>query len=130
MGDRSQVCIKKGNNRVFLYGHWIGSEIYKAIGEALRRVPDRWEDSEYLARAVFCEMLKTSGKEALTGETGFGIGVQEHEDIEHLIPYLDCDKRIVSFGQPAWKHNKSSDPGNMSFLAFSNRAIAGEFDNL
>lgn len=124
MGDRAQVCIKDGEDRVYLYGHWSGTGIYKAAAKALRRVPGRWTDSEYLARAIFCEMVRDD----IDGETGYGIGLHQHGDIEHAIPVFDCETRQVTWeshdGEPVAPGN------NCAFVDFASRALAGHFNNL
>ena len=70
MGDRANVRIDNGkDNKVFLYTHWIGSDLPIIVQNALAR-RTRWDDPQYLARIVFCEMLVGSPE----GETtGFGI---------------------------------------------------------
>lgn len=67
MGDRVNVFVKDAD--VFLYGHWSGYEMAAVVRDALKRGADRWTDSYYLARIIFCEMVK--GDEM--GLTGFGI---------------------------------------------------------
>ena len=120
MGDRAQVAIKKGADKVYLYGHWIGSDIYPAIGRALKRAPARHRDSEYLARIVLDEM-KGNDRE----ETGFGIGVAKHGDIEHAIPVLDCASEKVSF-EPG-SYSPKTPASEYTFDEFSKRALAGDF---
>lgn len=130
MGDRAQVCIKDGTDdrKVYLYGHWIGATIYKAAAEALARVPSRHGDAAYLARAVFCDMLKTTGEDALTGETGFGIMTDAAGDVEHAIPVLDCATLTVEW-EPA-AYGRSLLPAPMTFQQFIEGAKAGAFNNL
>lgn len=129
MGDRAQVAIKgNGSSGVYLYGHWIGSDIYKATARALKRVPGRHNDNEYLARAVFCEMISTDGERALLEETGFGIGTTQHRDVEHAIPILDCKTEMISFKKAPYSRGELPEP--MSFAEFQIRALAGEFDEL
>jgi hypothetical protein len=121
VGDRSQVAIKQGSSKVYLYGHWIGADIYPATARALGRGRD--DDSEYLARIVFDEM-KGSDK----GETGFGIGTSAHGDVGHLIPVLDCDTQRVSWEMP--EHRKKPAPSDMGFAEFREKALAGDFESL
>ena len=74
MGDRANILIGSSNNDefrgVYLYTHWAGTELPETLQSALRR-GERWDDEQYLARIVFCEMVK--GNES--GETGYGISV-------------------------------------------------------
>jgi len=68
MGDRGNIIVKSGESKVYLYSHWSGSGLPEVIKSALKR-NERWDDGEYLARILFCEMIK--GQEG--GATGFGI---------------------------------------------------------
>lgn len=73
MGDRANIVIEKDNHSfphpVFFYTHWHGYAIKPTLKAALLRGKERWNDGQYLARIIFCEMVK--GKEMET--TGFGI---------------------------------------------------------
>jgi hypothetical protein len=67
MGDRSNIVIEDRDERVFLYGHWMGA---RSIGHAVRGLEsDRVADGSYLARIVFCSMVGSNTQ----GEIGFGI---------------------------------------------------------
>lgn len=69
MGDRGNIIIRdEGAPDLYLYTHWNGSDLPKTLKRALSR-KERWEDSAYLARIIFCEMVKGSEADA----TGFGI---------------------------------------------------------
>jgi len=68
MGDRRNVIVKNNNAGVGLYTHWSGSELKETVKTALKR-HQRWDDDAYLARIIFCQMVK--GQES--DETGFGI---------------------------------------------------------
>jgi len=94
MGDRAQVAIKDGKRKVYLYTHSNGSELADTVKTALAK-QWRWADPEYLARIVFCEMIK--GAEA--NETGFGIGTAKHGDLDHPLIVLDCRAQTVSIGR-------------------------------
>lgn len=125
MGDRAQVAIKDSSGKVYLYGHWIGADIYKAAAHAIKKYPGRSSDSEYFARIVFDEMKGDN-----IGETGFGIGLSAHGDVEHMIPVMDCERGVVSWEMPEWKHNKKPAPPEMDFAQFANLALTGHFDSL
>ena len=130
MGDRSQVAIKSDTNgsKVYLYGHWIGSDIYGAVARALVDVPGRHTDPEYLARAIFCRMVRADD---LLSETGYGIGTRAHSDIEHYIPVLDCQKCRVEWETPEWGHNQQEDePEPCTFDQFIKRQKAGKYEHL
>ena len=66
MGDRGQVSVKGAD--VFFYDHWKCSRLAETVRAALVRAAGRL-DPEYLARIVFCEMVR--GEELET--TGYGI---------------------------------------------------------
>ena len=81
---------------VYLYSHWAGTSIQEDVSNALRRGKSRWDDPEYLARIIFCEMLSHLKGEALTSETGYGIGTEEHDDLNAPLITVDCDAQTVS----------------------------------
>lgn len=73
MGDRGNIIIRdEGAPDLYLYTHWNGSDLPKTLKRALSR-KERWDDSAYLARIIFCEMVKGSEADA----TGFGISTME-----------------------------------------------------
>jgi hypothetical protein len=88
MGDRGNIVVHDGFFKdaapVYLYTHWSGYRIKDILQKALSRRL-RWNDSPYLTRIIFCEMV--SGD--VDGETGYGIstvlGDNEH-NILHVHP--------------------------------------------
>lgn len=122
MGDRAQIAVKMygdKDEKVYLYTHWGGSRINQTLAAALNKRM-RWGDEEYLARIIFCEMVR--GEE--DGETGYGIGVSAHGDIEYPIPVLDCETQTITFEQPEWDHNQVHPlPGPFSFESFVGRYL-------
>ena len=91
MGDRGQVCIQFStpNEKVYLYTHWGANDLVDTVRGALAKTW-RWYDPGYLARIIFCEMVK--GDE--DGETGFGIDLVKHLDIWRLIT-VDCQNQKI-----------------------------------
>jgi hypothetical protein len=87
MGDRAQVFIHSDHEDsyppVALYTHGGGTFLPQVVARALAR-RQRWTDPEYLARIIFCEMVK--GQE--DGELNFGIGTTEHWDNEHDVIHV------------------------------------------
>jgi hypothetical protein len=71
MGDRANVWVREdgADSGVFLYTHWDGTDLPLTLREALTRGRDRWTDTPYLTRIIFCEMVR--GNEMAT--TGYGI---------------------------------------------------------
>lgn len=115
MGDRANVLIKqrKANEYIYLYTHWDGCKLPATVVRALAR-KERWNDGPYLARIIFCEMIK--GREA--DETGFGISTQLVDNRHALIgidpdteeiSLLDEENRSVLFG-PVSFEKLISDP--------------------
>lgn len=91
MGTRAQVRIK--DTDVYLYQHWDGDGLMETVVKAVNGSvgQNRQGDPEYLTRIIFCAMVK--GDEA--GETGFGIGMEQHGDIEYLVT-VDCENRTIT----------------------------------
>lgn len=88
MGTRGQVHIK--DTDIYLYQHY---DAYN-LPEKIRKVIEegkRLDDPEYLARIIFCEMVKDSKDQ----ECGFGIGNDIHDDVEFLVR-VDCRNGIVT----------------------------------
>jgi len=101
MGDRANIKMIDDNGAIFLYSHWGGSELPSILHTALSK-KWRWDDSAYLTRIIFCEMVK--GQE--DQETGFGISTHI-PDNGHLIIVVDSNKGRVSLeterGQTVFK---------------------------
>jgi hypothetical protein len=93
MGDRGQIRVKDERGRlVYLYTHWGGTELKEMLQSALQK-KWRWDDAEYLTRIIFETMVGDSHGD----ETGFGIGLSAHFDIEHPIIEVDVGKQMVVF---------------------------------
>lgn len=90
MGDRGNIVVKAGEGEeVCFYAHWRGRELPAVLQTALRR-KERWEDASYLARIIFCEMVKGYEHEA----TGFGIS-STLADNEHVVLVVDVPAQRV-----------------------------------
>lgn len=110
MGDRGQIAIKmRDAGRVYLYTHWRGSDIPNMLREAMKYGRERWGDPEYLSRIIFVEMLGTD----TNGRDGYGIGLEQHGDIGHPVPVLDCDTQMIT-----WDDVGYGAPEDVSFAAF------------
>jgi hypothetical protein len=86
MGDRGQIKI----GGVYLYTHWDGGAIEETLRQALLRGQDRWDDEPYLARIIFCEMVKDDIK----GTTGYGIS-SDFQDNEYPMPVVNVDTQTI-----------------------------------
>lgn len=90
MGDRANIVIDAGDGDcVFLYAHWSGSNLPFDLQAALQK-RWRWDDASYLARIIFCQMVK--GHE--DDETGFGISAQLGDN-EHPLLVVDVPGQAV-----------------------------------
>lgn len=100
MGDRSNVVIETAWNedptRVYLYSHWGGEDVLDAALHGL--ASQRVDDPSYLARIIFCSIVK--GDE--DGETGYGISATI-TDNEHPLLVVSCRRRetVVYFEDDA-----------------------------
>jgi hypothetical protein len=88
MGTRAQVLIK--DTGIYLYQHYDGNELFDIVKRAIAKKM-RWEDTEYLTRIIFSEMIKDN----IAGETGYGIGNAQHGDIEFLV-IVDTKKQTIT----------------------------------
>jgi hypothetical protein len=97
MGDGANVFVvddlstKKQLQGVFLYSHWGGPDLPEIVRRALAK-KQRWEDSSYLTRIIFCEMVR--GDEKGTG--GYGISAIIGDN-EHLIIAVQCTNQRIAF---------------------------------
>ncbi|NIS94938.1 MAG: hypothetical protein GTN97_03310 [Nitrosopumilaceae archaeon] len=88
MGSRGQILIK--DTGVYLYTHYSAMKLPEMLHSALSKKL-RLDDPEYLARIIFCEMVKDD----LEGELNFGIDTILHDDV-WLLLVVDCEKQKVT----------------------------------
>lgn len=81
MGDRGNVCVQQGKDRIWLYTHWCGSRMLETVTTALA-TSDRWVDFPYFV------------KHLSTMEGFSGIGVRP-DDNEHPFLIVDLAKQKV-----------------------------------
>lgn len=113
MGDRGNIIIRYSNGKdIYFYTHWRGSEMRGILASALARGTDRWSDESYLARIIFCELVK--GQEMDT--TGFGIAPYEIDN-EHQHLIVDCKRNIVIIDGEN-RMDDDPDPGEYEFAKF------------
>lgn len=94
MGDRANVIVTSGNQKVCLYTHWRGTELPKILQDALKRGESRVSDFQYITRIIFNEMTKGYEMEL----TGFGISCKVHDNQHELINF-DVDDQTVTIGE-------------------------------
>lgn len=103
MGCRGQVkilmenpikednTIKKNPKGVYLYTHWNAGLLVENVQNALSK-GWRWNDESYLARIIYDQMTLGEPEEQ---ETGYGIDLAEHGDIEVLVT-VDCFNQKIT----------------------------------
>lgn len=103
IGDRCNVLVKESDkdSGVYLYSHWAGSEMPKILSDALKRGTDRWDDSQYLPRIIFCEMVKGSEMDT----TGYGISTFLGDGADRILE-VNVDNQTVSFGKTVFPFQK------------------------
>jgi hypothetical protein len=102
MGDRANIqMIQDGgkSSPLYFYTHWSGYELPTTLQNALKNGQDRWDDEQYLARIIFCELV---GKD--TGNTGFGI-TSYICDGGYKLLIVDAEKQTVSITD-GWNSQK------------------------
>jgi len=114
MGDRGNIYFVDASEKadlrgIYMYTHWSGSYVWKVVKDALKRGNDRWGDSQYLGRIIFCELVK----ESLLDTTGFGLSTSIGDN-EHTIVRVDDTKMRVSFHAPG-KERAAKDKGTASW---------------
>jgi len=102
MGDRGQVRFIYSDysghaepREVWFYTHWGASVLWECVASALARGKGRWDDEEYLARIIFCEMVGND----VEGTTGFGIGMSRHGDVWQVIT-VNAEQQTVTVEKP------------------------------
>ena len=91
MGDRGNICMEEAEGKkIYFYTHWDGSELFTILKNALIKGKLRWDDEPYLARIIFCELVKKDD-----GITGYGISTGVCDN-EHPIFVVNSDKQVVS----------------------------------
>ena len=113
MGERGSICVRReGSHDIFFYTHWYGDQTHDAVCRALAR-RDRWDDSVYLRRIIFCELLKLGGKErALEESTGFGISAVE-VDGDNPTVYVNVSRQVVIYDGIEMSFNKCAQRGQV-----------------
>lgn len=108
MGDRGNIVMEfKNKDRIYFYSHWGGSELPGVVHHALgRRL--RWDDPPYLARIIFCSLVK--GQES--GETGYGIspGICDNE---HSLLVVDTENNRIRY------HHEGENLDGKPYVEFS-----------
>lgn len=81
MGTKASILIRSDDEQVCLYQHYDGHKLDAVLKSALKRGRNRWEDFGYLARIVFCEMVKDD----LAGTENYGLHQHVPPDVDIVI---------------------------------------------
>lgn len=97
MGNRGNIRIHNGNKdrAVYLYAHWAADSVLPAaVAAGLTRGTGRWDDPTYLARIIFCDLIRND----LDGSTGYGIAAHINDvDGADRILDVNCATQTVSY---------------------------------
>lgn len=101
MGDRGNIIIEKDGqdfkHQVVFYTHFSGSELPLIVRNALIRGRSRWDDSSYLARVIFSELVKDD----IDGLSGYGISTEIGDGGDQIVSVFIQQQRVTfhkSFG--------------------------------
>lgn len=98
MGDRGNIVMHyEVGGEIYFYSHWRGSDLPKILQAALLKGKDRWDDSQYLPRIVFCELVK--GDEG--GRTGYGIS-PTIGDNEYALLHVHLGNQTIKLRDHSW----------------------------
>ncbi len=94
MGDRRNVYVAENDEHgVYLYTHWDGWQLPHIVAQALDRGRDRWDDAQYLARIIFCQMLDGD----TDSSTGYGITARLWDHSSDPTIIVDCGRHHIRF---------------------------------
>ena len=118
MGERGNIYFvdqHRGKERLgmYMYSHWGGAVIPSVVEAALRRGREHWGDSQYLARIVFCELVKDDEMET----TGYGLSTRIGDN-EHAIVRVDDVDQTVAVCQPGTEQGSGKPIGSWSYEEF------------
>jgi hypothetical protein len=79
--NSGQIEIVGPHGSVFLYTHNLAHNLVHVVRNVLEKKM-RWNDPDYLARMLFCEMVP---EELWYSDKGFGIGTEMYVDVKYII---------------------------------------------
>jgi hypothetical protein len=107
MGMRRNIALRYSEeSKLYFYTHWGAEGLREELKKALIRGEGRWDDPAYLARIIFCEMVRDD----VEGSTGFGIAPWE-TDPEYPTIAVDLEAQTVD---------------GLTFAAF----VQGDYENI
>lgn len=113
MGARGDIVIEFGDaGQVVFYAHNGGWETAAIVQHVLKREL-RWDNASYLARMIFCAMVRDN----TNGELGYGISSLEAGDAEFHPTIVNMEHQTVKIGHEGHE---------LSFRAFCNTRLLPE----
>jgi hypothetical protein len=98
MGDRANIkFVEQNGGTMYFYTHGNGLDFMKDALKAALSKRDRWDDEQYLARIIFCEVVKDACDET----TGFGLST-EIGDGEDQVIVVSVKDQTVAIGKKKW----------------------------
>lgn len=98
MGDRANVYVHEDTEPgVYLYTHWDGSDLPAIVARALGCGRRRWNDTPYLTRIIFSEMLK-GDSDGLNGSTGYGISAEVQDGDDRIVDVDVTSQKVTVTG--------------------------------
>lgn len=101
MGDRANIAVHDtfdADDVVYLYAHWAGSGLPAALALALANGRSRWTDGQYLARIIFCTMVRDD----VAGLTGYGISASVGDGDDRVLHVYPSRCEVVDWNGRAW----------------------------
>ena len=94
MSNRANLVITDGDESVNFYTHWGHDKLPAQVRAALTRGRERWDDFPYLARIIFCEMVKHD----VLGKLGYGISQHPEDPDPDFLISVNTDSQTVTIG--------------------------------
>lgn len=116
MGDRANAVVLdsfKEPEAVFLYSHWAGTELPDTVRTALAK-EWRWDDSAYLARIVFDQMIGDAQGE----ETSYGIATRPPDNEYDFIVLRPSTSRLYRVPEEHWKAHGFTELDGLPSISF------------
>ena len=98
MGDRANIIVKENchSNGVVLYTHLNGAEMHKVLKKVLTDCCDRWDDAQYLAGAIYKEIIKTNDSLGYVGADGISDSIWDNDYPIFVLFCEDLELQVMS----------------------------------
>jgi hypothetical protein len=97
MGTRGNIRVHDGipERGVVMYSHWDADTVLpQAVAKGLARGESRWGDFTYLARIIFCDLIRDD----INGIAGYGLAADLRDvDGNDRVLDVNCDDQTVTY---------------------------------